>query len=50
MYYEVVISDQGEVWMEKHKCSTIQVDYQTGEQYVITTFLNMEIIITLCIP
>ena len=45
MCYEVVISYQGEVWMEKHKCSTIQVDYQTGEQYIIPTFLDMEITI-----
>ena len=31
--------------MEKHEYSTIQVDYQTGEQYIITIFLNIKMTI-----
>ena len=31
--------------MKEHKYSTIQVDYQTEEQYIITMFLNIEMTI-----
>ena len=27
------------------ECSTIQVDYQTEEQYIIAMFLNIEVVI-----
>ena len=27
------------------KCGTIQVDYQTEEQYMIAMFLNIEVVI-----
>jgi len=34
-----------EFGQKKYEYSIVQVDYQTGEQYIITMFLNMEITI-----
>jgi len=31
--------------MEKHECNIVQVDYWTGEEYIIATFLNTKVTI-----
>ena len=41
----ITILNDKEVQMEIYKYSTIQVDYQTGEQYIITIFLDIKVII-----
>ena len=31
--------------MERYEYETVQVDYQTGEQYIVAIFLNIEVIV-----
>ena len=31
--------------MKRCECDTVQVDYQTGEQYIVAMFLNIEVMV-----